>query len=42
MELTDRFGNVTLLTFASFERNAAFDSAQFTFVPPPGADVVGE
>ena len=42
MELTDRFGNVTMLTFASFERNTAIDRAQFTFNPPPGADVVGE
>ncbi len=42
MELRDTFGNVTLLTFGRFERNAAQDPAQFRFVPPPGADVVGE
>ena len=42
MELTDLFGNVTTLTFAGFERNPALDRGQFGFVPPPGADVVGE
>jgi outer membrane lipoprotein carrier protein len=42
MELTDPFGNVTTLFFAGFERNPALDLAQFRFVPPKGADVVGE
>lgn len=42
MELTDTFGNVTVLAFTSFERNAAVDPAQFRFAPPKGADVVGE
>jgi len=42
MELTDTFGNVTTLFFAGFERNPALDPGQFRFVPPPGADVVGE
>jgi outer membrane lipoprotein carrier protein len=42
MELTDRFGNLTVLTFVGFERNPALDRAQFSFVPPKGADVVGE
>jgi outer membrane lipoprotein carrier protein len=42
MELTDTFGNVTMLTFGRFERNPALDPAQFKFVPPPGADVIGE
>ena len=42
MELTDTFGNITTLTFGSFERNPALDAAQFAFVPPKGADVVGE
>jgi outer membrane lipoprotein carrier protein len=40
MELTDAFGNVTMLAFTSFERNSPLDRAQFAFVPPPGADVV--
>jgi outer membrane lipoprotein carrier protein len=42
MELKDTFGNVTSLTFGTFERNALLDAAQFKFVPPQGADVVGE
>ena len=42
MELTDTFGNVTILTFGRFERNATIDPDQFRFVPPQGADVVGE
>lgn len=42
MELKDTFGNVTSLTFGTFERNAVLDAAQFRFVPPQGADVVGE
>jgi outer membrane lipoprotein carrier protein len=42
MELTDTFGNVTMLTFGRFERNPALDPAQFNFVPPQGADVIGE
>ena len=41
MELRDTFGNVTTLTFESFERNVRLDPAQFAFVPPKGADVVG-
>jgi outer membrane lipoprotein carrier protein len=42
MELHDSFGQVTQLSFGSFERNASVDAALFRFVPPPGADVVGE
>ena len=42
MELRDTFGNVTTLTFESFERNVKLDPAQFVFVPPQGADVVGD
>ena len=42
MELTDTFGNVTTLFFAGFERNPKLDADQFRFVPPKGADVVGE
>jgi outer membrane lipoprotein carrier protein len=42
MELVDTFGNRTTLVFTAFERNVAFDAAQFRFVPPKGADVVGE
>jgi outer membrane lipoprotein carrier protein len=42
MELKDAFGNVTILTFGNFERNVALEPGQFKFVPPKGADVVGE
>ena len=42
MELSDSFGQQTRLTFGNFERNAAVDPNLFRFVPPPGADVVGE
>jgi outer membrane lipoprotein carrier protein len=42
MELRDTFGNVTTLTFESFERNVTLDPAQFVFVPPKGADIVGD
>jgi outer membrane lipoprotein carrier protein len=42
MELVDAFGNSTLLSFDRFERNPSLDPALFAFVPPPGADVVGE
>jgi outer membrane lipoprotein carrier protein len=41
MELHDNFGQVTQLTFDTFERNPAIDPAVFRFSPPPGADVVG-
>ncbi len=42
MELRDGLGNVTTLTFDGFERNVAIDAAQFAFVPPKGADVLGQ
>ena len=42
MELRDTLGNVTTLRFEAFERNTALDAGQFRYVPPPGADVVGE
>ena len=42
MELKDAFGNVTTLTFGSLECNSVQDAGQFSFVPPRGADVVGE
>jgi outer membrane lipoprotein carrier protein len=41
MELHDSFGQVTQLTFDTFERNPAIDLALFRFSPPPGADVIG-
>jgi outer membrane lipoprotein carrier protein len=41
MELHDSFGQVTRLTFDTFERNPTIDLALFRFSPPPGADVIG-
>ena len=42
MELSDAFGQKTVLRFSSFERNARVDPASFRFTPPKGADVIGE
>jgi outer membrane lipoprotein carrier protein len=42
MELTDHFGQTTLLRFTGIVRNPKIDPAQFRFVPPKGADVLGE
>jgi outer membrane lipoprotein carrier protein len=42
MELHDSFGQVTQLSFGAFDRNATVEASLFRFVPPPGADVVGE
>ena len=42
MELSDNFGQTTLLVFDHFQRNPHLDPGTFSFVPPKGADVVGE
>lgn len=42
MELNDAFGNRTRLKFSTFERNSKVDGKEFIFVPPKGADVIGE
>ncbi|MFA7269203.1 MAG: outer membrane lipoprotein chaperone LolA [Sterolibacterium sp.] len=42
MEVRDNFGQTTTLQFSQFERNPALPSGMFRFVPPKGADVVGE
>ena len=42
MELTDHFGQTTLLRFSNISRNPRLDPAAFRFVPPKGADVLGE
>lgn len=39
MELRDSFGQISLLSFKSFEKNPALASDQFRFVVPKGADV---
>jgi len=38
----DNFGNTTTFSFTSFERNPPLDKTVFTFIPPAGADVVGD
>jgi chaperone LolA len=42
MELADAFGNKTRITLSKLERNPRIDPKQFMFVPPKGADVVGD
>ena len=42
MELTDHFGQTTVLRFSGLERNPKVDPGEFRFKPPPGADVLGE
>jgi outer membrane lipoprotein carrier protein len=42
MELTDAFGQTTELRFTGFQRNPRVDAGLFRFVPPKGADVIGD
>lgn len=42
MELNDAFGNTTILRFAQLQRNPQLALSLFHFVPPKGADVLGE
>lgn len=42
MELADNFGQTTVLKFTSLRRNPRLDLALFKFVPPKGADVIGD
>jgi outer membrane lipoprotein carrier protein len=42
MELADSFGQKTVLKFTSLRRNPKLAAALFKFVPPKGADVVGD
>jgi outer membrane lipoprotein carrier protein len=42
MELTDNFGQTTVLRFSKLERNPKVNPAEFRFDPPKGADVLGE
>jgi outer membrane lipoprotein carrier protein len=42
MELTDHFGQTTVLRFSDLVRNPKVDPAEFRFEPPKGADVLGE
>lgn len=42
MELNDAFGNTTVLRFSAMKRNPQLAPSLFRFVPPKGADVLGE
>jgi outer membrane lipoprotein carrier protein len=42
MELSDSFGQRTVLRLSGLERNARIDPSAFRFTPPKGADVIGE
>ncbi len=42
LELRDLFGQTTKVRFTSFALNPRLDSDAFRFVPPPGADVIGD
>ncbi len=42
MELRDNFGQTTMIVFTRLQPNPALDAATFSFVPPAGADVIGE
>ena len=42
MELTDHFGQTTVLRFSKLERNPKVNPAEFRFDPPKGADVLGD
>ena len=38
----DNFGQTTSLAFSNVQRNPTLPAANFRFVPPAGADVIGE
>ncbi len=42
MELSDQFGQVTMLRFANLQRNPKLDPGTFRFTPPKGADLLGQ
>jgi outer membrane lipoprotein carrier protein len=42
LEVTDNFGQNTLISFFHLERNPKLGADLFKFTPPKGADVVGE
>ena len=42
MELYDAFGHKTILRFTNMQRNPTLPPQLFKFVPPKGADVLGE
>ena len=42
LELVDAFGQRSMVRFTAFERNPKLTAGSFTFVPPKGADVIGD
>ncbi len=42
MELVDHFGQTTILRFSNLVRNPQIDPGTFRFIPPKGADVLGD
>ena len=40
LEISDSFGQRSVLTFTGFSANVAIDAASFQFKPPPGADLI--
>jgi outer membrane lipoprotein carrier protein len=42
MELVDKLGQTTTIEFGRVQRGMQLDPSLFRFVPPPGADVIGE
>ncbi|MDP2367774.1 outer membrane lipoprotein chaperone LolA [Rhodoferax sp.] len=40
LEILDSFGQNSVLSFGTFQANAALDASHFQFKPPPGADVI--
>jgi outer membrane lipoprotein carrier protein len=42
LALTDAFGQTTRVQFGAMERNPAVSAETFRFVPPKGADVIGD
>ena len=42
MQLADKLGQTTTLSFSGFERNPPLDPSRFVFEVPPGADVIGD
>ncbi|MDE2309127.1 MAG: outer membrane lipoprotein chaperone LolA [Xanthomonadaceae bacterium] len=42
MGFRDQLGSTTEIRFSGWKRNVAIPPATFNFVPPPGADVIGD
>ena len=42
MTFRDQLGSTTDIRFSDWQRNVAIPPSTFNFVPPPGADVIGD